>query len=112
MDKRALMFLLIAASVLVTLYIEWQKPRLSAEVLQQAGQHLDAEPLIRSYVWNDDRLAVGVVPDQVADPLGFANQLCQRLGIGRIYIDVVDVVKFAATEDWHSLAYVRCQAES
>ncbi|MFT6916107.1 MAG: lipopolysaccharide export LptBFGC system permease protein LptF [Motiliproteus sp.] len=107
------MFLFLVASVAVVLTLKGLAPGLSDEQRADVNQLLDAEPRIRSYVWNpEDRLYIGVIREQL-DPKGYAQGLCQKmeaLNAFGVSIAVVDVIKLQQSGggDWDEIAYVQC----
>ncbi|MFT5722650.1 MAG: lipopolysaccharide export LptBFGC system permease protein LptF [Motiliproteus sp.] len=107
------MFLFLVASVAVVLALKWLAPELSVEQRADVNRLLDAEPRIKSYVWNpEDRLSIGVIREQL-DPKGYAQGLCQKmeaLNAFGVSITVVDVIKLqqSGLDDWDEIAYVQC----
>ncbi len=111
--KSAIIFFLVLASVAATWFIEQNRPTISPELQARMDQLIQAEPRIKSYVWNRSNLSVGVLRDQV-NGAEYALSLCrqlQALGAEGVTVQVVDVLKLQKSggEEWEEIGYKRCE---
>ncbi|MEH6469741.1 MAG: hypothetical protein V7752_00710 [Halopseudomonas sp.] len=112
--KRTIFFFLCAITAVVVYLVEIQKPVLTPEQKAKLNAIVLAEPLVKSHVWNESRLSVGVLIEQVADRDAFARGICTQFdttGALGVSVDVVDVLKLQKSggDDWDVIGYAQCQ---
>lgn len=114
--KRTIIFLLIAASVGVTLYINKTTKRLPADAKQIAEELLLKDALFpaRPVWWEDDKiLAVGTVPGELSGDV-VAQKACdlmegRSLPVTGLRVEVYDVLKIQAEDDWTLMGFAHCK---
>lgn len=115
--KRNIILLLIAASVLVTLYIKYTAkpldPALKAKV-ESAVMSLEQFPA-RPVWWHDDSvLAVGVVKKQHShnSDAEEACKLALKQGVMKLKVEVYDLADLQQKDDWTLIGSASCTQES
>jgi len=115
--KRTVIFLLIAASVAVTLYINQQTKQLDPEHKREIEQTLLENTLFpaRPVWWSDDKiLAIGIVPESLTGDAA-AKKACQLLSDNGLTpesglrVEVYDVLKIQKSDDWTLLGSSQCK---
>jgi hypothetical protein len=114
--KRTIIFLLIAASVAVTLYINQTTKLLPPDVKIRIEQTLLDDPLFpaRPVWWSDDKiLALGIASHELTGDEA-AKKACtllsgRSLPVSGLLIEIYDVVKIQKSDDWNKLGAAKCK---
>lgn len=112
--KRTIIILLIAASVGITVFINFTKEPLSPELRSAVEEALLKEPEFpaRPVWWEDDRLmAIGVVKKQEnhdADAKK-ACSIARKLGVTELAVEVYDVLSIQSAKEWNLIGRADCR---
>lgn len=113
MSKRLMILILVVLSVVVTWYIEYNKPEVNAAVRAKVEADMAKDPTFpaRPVWWEKGyRLGVGVIPNgknRDAD----ARRVCDLLnkyGVHGSKVEVYDVLQIQKDDHWEQIGGAHC----
>lgn len=114
MSKRLMILILVVLSVVVTWYIEYNKPEVSAAVRAKVETDLAKDPTFpaRPVWWEKGyRLGVGVIPNGKNRDTD-AKRVCRLLekyGVHGGQVEVYDVLQIQKDDHWEQIGGAHCQ---